>query len=400
MVNDSFCIKSLKIKNIGPFKDGFVEFATDFDKDNSPVTVITGTNGAGESIVIDALRAILSGDQLERNIVANLDDFSIDINMILNGKSTSLNTSAFSSGNIRWGDYKIIAKPMLSGYDKTDNANSWVVDYWSTLDSVDSFRINNITNIKHEKVMAGVMRGKKSNVDLVNFICHIDYLRTSDVQFEKDLGEVMYENMKKIVERCLDNEGKFKYVRRSDLSPVVEQNGVELTLDKLSSGNIFLIEHLLLLMCKMYSVCVLNKLSPERIMDTPGLLLIDEIENHLHPKWQKKILEIIRSLFPKLQIILTTHSPFVVASADGARIYTCVPHVGGNELRDETEKYSHMPVDEILVSDVFGELPFNSKISELMAQRKELLAQGKKDEAKTISNRLYEMNPEYFAYLN
>ncbi len=71
----------------------------------------------------------------------------------------------------------------------------------------------------------------------------------------------------------------------------------------------------------------------------------------------EKILGIIRSLFPNLQIILTTHSPFVVASMDGhAFIRVCLTL--GTVLRDETERYGHMPVEEILMSDIFWGLSF------------------------------------------
>lgn len=236
-------------------------------------------------------------------------------------------------------------------------------------------------------------------MDLVNFICHIDYLRTSEMPKEKELGGLMYAKLKEIIGLCLEN-GTFKYVRRADLTPIVEQNGVELSLEKLSSGNIFLIEHILLLMCKMYSVSILNKLAPDSIFNLSGLLLIDEIESHLHPKWQKKILGIIRHLFPNLQIILTTHSPFIVASIDGARIYTCVPQVGYSEVCDETEKYGHMPVEEVLMSEVFGVHPFNEEITELIKRRKQLIEAGDKAGAQQIADKLYNINPEYFSYLS
>lgn len=51
------------------------------------------------------------------------------------------------------------------------------------------------------------------------------------------------------------------------------------------------------------------------------LLLLDEVDVHLHPAWQRKLLPVIQRLFPKAQIIASTHSPFVVASLkDGAVI--------------------------------------------------------------------------------
>ena len=50
-------------------------------------------------------------------------------------------------------------------------------------------------------------------------------------------------------------------------------------------------------------------------------LFLDEIEVHLHPKWQRNILPIVQKLFKNAQIFVTTHSPFVVNSVDNAWIH-------------------------------------------------------------------------------
>jgi len=60
--------------------------------------------------------------------------------------------------------------------------------------------------------------------------------------------------------------------------------------------------------------------------DTPLLerditLFLDEIEVHLHPAWQRKVLPVIQDLFPNAQVFVSTHSPFIIASADDAWIY-------------------------------------------------------------------------------
>lgn len=55
--------------------------------------------------------------------------------------------------------------------------------------------------------------------------------------------------------------------------------------------------------------------------DIQGIVLIDEIETHLHIDLQKKILPFLTSFFPKIQFIVTTHSPFVLASVKNAVIY-------------------------------------------------------------------------------
>lgn len=53
----------------------------------------------------------------------------------------------------------------------------------------------------------------------------------------------------------------------------------------------------------------------------PALLLIDEIENHLHPTWQRRVIPALQEHFPKLQIFATTHSPFVVAGLKGGQVH-------------------------------------------------------------------------------
>lgn len=394
-------IISLKIKNLGPFREETLQFNTEYIQENNiqPITIITGVNGAGKSIVIDAIRAALSGDKIGRTIVSDINDFSIEINVTFDGKEQTFTTSTFHNGEIKSVDYTKFGHFLRYGYELPEPVNPWAIDFWSSILPTDEFKIKNLSDIDHAKAFAGVMSGKKSNLQLINFICQADYLRSSEMSEEKELGEALYGNIKKIIDLCLDN-GEFKYVRRTGLTPIVEQNGHLLSLDKLSSGNIFLIEHLLSLLSKLYSVSVLCGIHPSEIMHISGLLLIDEIENHLHPKWQKKILGIIRELFPNLQIILTTHSPFIVSALRGVKVYTCQPQVGYSQIVDTTDLYDHLSVEEILVSNVFNVSPFNNEISSLMEKRKQLLTDGDVDAAKEISRQLYNINPEYFAYLS
>ncbi len=58
-----------------------------------------------------------------------------------------------------------------------------------------------------------------------------------------------------------------------------------------------------------------------RNSDAAGTVLIDEIEQHLHPKWQRVILNQLTSAFPKIQFIATTHAPLVASGAEGAVVH-------------------------------------------------------------------------------
>ncbi|VVM33796.1 AAA family ATPase [Terribacillus sp. AE2B 122] len=64
-------------------------------------------------------------------------------------------------------------------------------------------------------------------------------------------------------------------------------------------------------------MAILNPFLGESVCkSTPGVVLIDEIDLHLHPKWQRKIVNDLKKAFPKVQFIVTTHSPFIVQSLE------------------------------------------------------------------------------------
>lgn len=59
----------------------------------------------------------------------------------------------------------------------------------------------------------------------------------------------------------------------------------------------------------------LNPHLDERVLEqTPGVVLIDELDLHLHPTWQRHVIEDLRTTFPSLQFVCTTHSPFLIQS--------------------------------------------------------------------------------------
>lgn len=65
-------------------------------------------------------------------------------------------------------------------------------------------------------------------------------------------------------------------------------------------------------------IALLNSrhLENQTLEQTNGIVLIDELDLHLHPKWQRHIVDDLQSVFPQIQFITTTHSPFIVQSLD------------------------------------------------------------------------------------
>jgi predicted ATP-binding protein involved in virulence len=70
----------------------------------------------------------------------------------------------------------------------------------------------------------------------------------------------------------------------------------------------------------------------------PGILLLDEADAHLHPHWQRRLLPAVRAALPDVQIIVTSHSPFVISSCPGSRVHVL-------EVDGEGRACAKAPVD-------------------------------------------------------
>lgn len=61
-------------------------------------------------------------------------------------------------------------------------------------------------------------------------------------------------------------------------------------------------------------------LNDQAAIETPGVLVVDEVDMHLHPRWQQQVLGLLQNAFPALQIIVSTHSPHVLSTVDKSSI--------------------------------------------------------------------------------
>jgi energy-coupling factor transporter ATP-binding protein EcfA2 len=86
----------------------------------------------------------------------------------------------------------------------------------------------------------------------------------------------------------------------------------------------------------------------------PAIALVDEIDLHLHPRWQREITAHLDRLFPNVQFIVTAHSPLVVQGA-GVTNVAVLRRVGDHvEILNDPEEVRGWRVDQILTSDLFG----------------------------------------------
>ena len=106
-----------------------------------------------------------------------------------------------------------------------------------------------------------------------------------------------------------------------------------------------------------YRMAVLNPTLGDRVLDeTPGIVLIDEVDLHLHPQWQQTILNDLHEVFPNVQFIVSSHAPAVINSVpreqirilDNGEIYLPASQTYGrdaNSILREVMKVSERPAD-------------------------------------------------------
>lgn len=70
-----------------------------------------------------------------------------------------------------------------------------------------------------------------------------------------------------------------------------------------------------------YRMALLNPDLLEHVLETSGVVLIDEIDMHLHPAWQKKIVNNLTQIFPNIQFVMTTHSPSILVNVRRENIW-------------------------------------------------------------------------------
>ena len=105
----------------------------------------------------------------------------------------------------------------------------------------------------------------------------------------------------------------------------------------------------------------------------PAILLIDEIENHLHPTWQRRVIPTLLEHFPGLQIFATTHSPFVVAGLKAGQVHLLKRDENGFvKETTNTEDVIGWTADEILRNMMGVEDPTDNETAEAARELRQL----------------------------
>lgn len=309
--------------------------AIELDKNKRQHLLITGKNGSGKTTVLFAMQQYLSAindrklkmlkqDYVQwlNNAKKQLDNSCTDYEKYQNQKDyeQKLNyIKKYSDGlELDFNEYRD-----LDGLYETGN---FITAYFPAQRKTHIVKAQGVQNIKlkdfydiHED--AGSV--------LVKYMVHLKtqqmYARESDEQ-----NAIRIENWFTRIEDALkylyeDETLRLEYNYKEYDFKIIEEGREPFGFDQLSDGYSAIINIISDLILRMDKNWILNnELSS---YDIEGIVLIDELETHLHIELQKKILPFLTTFFPNIQFIVTTHSPYILNSISNAKAYDLEKHI-------------------------------------------------------------------------
>ncbi len=340
-------IKSLNLKNYRCYETLDVEFHPEY-------TILAGVNGAGKSSILDAVATALGSyiagfDGIDSNSIMQDD---VRLKMYEMGSRidpeqqfpVEIETKSVVGDDVLCWKRSLHAK---EGRTHIRDAKS-IMDYASSLQK--EVREGNKSVVLPLIAYYGTgrlymqKRQKKNAQKETRFTRTSGYIdclasasndklmmrwfkQMTSMQIQEEAKIPELEVVKKAMGKCYagasssDNIADFTYRMKTHEMEITYQKGESrerLPMKMLSDG---LRSTISMVADIAYRMAVLNPQLLDNILEeTPGIVLIDEVDMHLHPEWQKRIMEDLHYIFPKVQFIVTTHSPSVLANVEAEHI--------------------------------------------------------------------------------
>jgi uncharacterized protein (TIGR02646 family) len=171
------------------------------------------------------------------------------------------------------------------------------------------------------------------------------------VDADRSLTQLKGKNFDEValaLKRLLDLPEK-GVIRRKGRQIFVTVHGRRCTLDELSDG------YQTLIALATEIITVLRSQWTGALEQGEGILLVDELDTHLHPRWKMRIVEAIRRAFPRLQVIATTHDPLCLRGLNDGEVAVLERTHGHRiKLAQDLPPIGGLRVDQILQSEHFG----------------------------------------------
>ncbi len=377
-------IKNIQIKNFKIFENQ--EFSFD-----SQMNVIIGNNATGKTSILEALSYSLGTfflgiknidskplyNHQKRRKILNTDNieiqlpFRIDVVNSLNGENfTWYRDTDKSKGGAT--SYKHAKKLIDKAKELDKKVRDGEVVQLPLIAYYGTDRVNDKEKRKHKyegSRFDGYYASLDPEVVKKQFLIWFRDYEDSVLKFGKD--KALYNAFTEAITTMVSDWKKIHYSWKANDMLGQLTNGTWTSFSMLSSGY----KNIVRLTADIaYRAIILNPhLGENAVKETEGVVLIDEIDMHLHPKWQKSIINDLKTTFPKIQFIITTHSPFIIQSLKSNELISL-----DGEVTDEpyTKSIPDIVEDEMNLEEVQRSEKF-LQMQEVASQYFNLIKDGK-----------------------
>lgn len=353
-------ITRLELKNIGVFEHEVFDFDRETPADKAEIHIITGINGSGKSTILYALTSLFNSDFVKKRFRFKLKNSSwITILYDYNDKNRTYNQYYQSNSK----------KPILYNFGVFGYSG------FRSLSSVSLTAIRELTiNSRKSLKFKDPVNSRMLLQWIANTKAKIAFASQEGNQAVAEKYKASLERIENAVSEIVGYDVRFTF-QYEPLSVGIRVNGEELEFDILPDGLKSIISWIADLLMRLDRLKSKDNIP---VLDRNFILFLDEIEIHLHPSWQRKILPVVQKLFKNAQIFIATHSPFVVASVSDAWIYKLAPVAGKMKLTEVVKSKAGVSypavLDEIFDIDEYFDIQTESDFKQFYQFKDELLS--------------------------
>lgn len=292
--------------------------------------LLTGKNGSGKTTVLKALKKYLKVivdknlEDLEKNWSNCVNIAKNDLEIATNerDKYTTLENMKYYLTLIKnYKDGIDIELNEKDGLEGLYQNGQFIMAYYSAERKIGIIRQNNVENVVLQSSYS--LEDNPGNI-LLKYLVHLKtqqaYARNEGDMETVTMLDKWFERFVEALRILLDNESiQLKYDYKNYNFEMIEDGRKALGFDQLSDGYSAVIQIVADLILRMEQNWL--KKGILSTYDVEGIVLIDELETHLHISLQKSILPFLTKFFPRIQFIVSMHSPYILNSIENCVIY-------------------------------------------------------------------------------
>lgn len=327
---ESLYIKSAEINNFYSINDISLIF------NNSKEIYFLGENGDGKSLILMSLYLTFKVNYIRK--VENIRKIAPVLGVLK--ENPNFSPLGFDNANKQYGIGNEVFLPNMFGY----GTHRGRID----TDDAEEFGFMSLFDTEQKLINPVTWLIKQRALELEN--SYSSHNQTID---ENSLLKLSVDSLEKMLNNLLEREVIVKV--EVDRVEFTEKGANPISFHQLSEGY----KSVIIFVCDLIFRLSQSADAGLSINDLKGVVFVDEIDLHLHPKWQRVLIGKLRNVFPGIQFIFTTHSPTMIQGASEDAIIYRVYRDTENGITKVSDPYyrknlDHLMINTVLTSPLFG----------------------------------------------